>query len=63
MNTVTELPWFMKGCDGEYLRDCVEHRLYILENPDWRGLADDAKNYGLNTSEVFEFLTIVREEG
>lgn len=56
-------PWWAKGATGEYLRDCVDYRIYTLENPDWSGLGKDAEQRGLTSSEVFEFLTSVREEG
>lgn len=55
--------WWMKGETGEYLRDCVDYRIYTLENPDWSGLKEDAEKRGLSSKEVFEFLMSVREEG
>lgn len=58
---VTE--WWMRGRMGEYLRDCVEDRIYNAPNPDWAGLEADAKRAGLSYSETFEFLQNVREEG
>ena len=63
MNVTVELPWFAKGATGEYLHDCVVHRLYTLEHADWSGLADDARKRGLTSSEVYAFLNRVREEG
>jgi len=58
---VTE--WWMRGEMGEYLRDCVEHRIYNAPNPEWGELEQDAKRAGLSYSETFEFLQNVREEG
>jgi hypothetical protein len=55
--------WWMKGRTGEYLRDCVEQRIYNAPNPDWSGLQEDAKRAELSYSEVYEFLRNVREEG
>lgn len=57
------ISWWCKGRTGENLRDAVEYRIYTLENPDWGGLAKDAAKEGLNSSEVYEFLRSVREEG
>jgi hypothetical protein len=55
--------WWMKGAVGEALRDAVDYRIYTLENPDWTGLGEDAEKAGLSSSEVYEFLRNVREEG
>jgi len=60
---IVETPWFNRGRMGEYLLGCVEHRLYALENPDWSGLAEDARRAGLCESDVQDFLQQVREEG
>lgn len=57
------LAWWKTGECGEWLRDCVEYRIYSLENPDWAGLGEDARKKGLSSSEVYEFLRSVREEG
>lgn len=55
--------WWMKGEVGEYLRDCVEQRLYNAPNPDWAGLELDARRAGLSYSETYEFLQNIREQG
>lgn len=55
--------WWMKGEVGEYLRDCVERRIYDAPNPDWAGLEADARQTGLSYSETYEFLLNIRAEG
>jgi len=58
---VTE--WWMRGEVGEYLRGCVEDRIYNAPNPEWGELEQDARRAGLSYSEAYEFLMNVRAEG
>lgn len=60
---MSEVVWWSRGETGEYLHDCVGYRLYTLDNPDWTGLANDARKAGLSESEVQDFLRLEREGG